>query len=107
MITAEHVVKILNEALALDYDAVYALVENRVPTAKFIDHPTIQVMKQVNPNAPHYNEYVVGLIGILNGLFPVSSDGYGVFAAKYSSIDDRLIEFIIRDPEKNKVIVDG
>lgn len=63
-ITPEQAVAVLNEALALDPQAISALVSTRVRCTKALaGHPSIQV------GSVGETEYEVGLLGILNGLF--------------------------------------
>ena len=62
----------LNELLAMDPDCISVLTQTRVPcNAKIKDHPTVQVM--IDPQG----QSVVGLVGVLNGLFGVDSRGWG------------------------------
>lgn len=59
----EKVVNLLNELNKADPRVLKKLIEYRVPcNEKVADHPTVQV-------SPEGDEYVVGLLGILNGLF--------------------------------------
>jgi hypothetical protein len=59
----EAIVKLLNEALVWDRDAVATLIDQRVPANGLRDHPTIQCW------APDFkSEPSVGLLGILNGV---------------------------------------
>lgn len=81
-ISTEHVIAVLNEALAIDGSAIKALCELRVPCNKELaDHPTIQVMANKEGT-----EFKVGFIGILNGLFGISSDGWGAIAAEFEVV---------------------
>lgn len=81
-ISIEHVIAVLNEALAIDGSAIKALCEMRVPCNKELaDHPTIQVMANKEGI-----EFKVGFLGILNGLFGISSDGWGAIAADFEVV---------------------
>ena len=81
-VTAEDAVALLNEAVKLDPEAMHALVASRVPcNDEFADHPTIQVLDLDRKG----NKPVVGLLGILNGLFGIRENGQGYLAA---SVDD-------------------
>jgi hypothetical protein len=73
-ISIQDVIDVLNQAVALDKDAVEALVEHRVPCNSYLaDHPTIQVTQ----------DHKIGLLGILNGLFGADADGWGAIAAVF------------------------
>ena len=79
MPTAESVVALLNEAFALDPDAIAALVSNRVPcNGALAAHPTIPVRPGIAVGVRS-----VGLIGIINGLFDVRADGMGAIMAQF------------------------
>jgi hypothetical protein len=83
---ADAMARYLNELLKLDPEAVYRLLETRVPCNKDLaDHPTVQV---------HTKDgiYSVGLLGILNGFIGADTDGWGFLCACYSD-DGKLIEF--------------
>lgn len=70
-VTPQDVVDLLNEIAKTDKEALKALINLRVPCNKALaDHPTIQT---VNKDG----QYVVGILGILNGLFGVGPDHYG------------------------------
>jgi hypothetical protein len=75
---AEHVISVLNDALDRDPEAISRLVESRVKcNERLATHPAIQVYKRSN------GEYVVGLLGIINGIIGVRSDNYGYIAAQF------------------------
>ena len=70
-VAPQDVVNLLNEALELDPLAVTRLVNSRVPcNDKLANHPTIQVVMD-NKTA------LVGLMGIINGIFGLDAKGYG------------------------------
>jgi len=74
-----HAVCVLNEAVAADAVAVASIVAQRVPcNDALVAHPTIQVGSD-HPGGP----VVVGLLGILNGIFGVAPDGFGAIAAVF------------------------
>ena len=76
----------LNSLVDLDRGAISALIENRVPANdELADHPTCQV--QMGPDGP-----VVGLLGVINGLFGVDEHGYGAIAACFEE-DGTFIKF--------------
>lgn len=67
-ITVHNVIDLLNELSENDMEMMSCLIDARVEcNQKTIDHPTVQVTK----------EDTVGLLGILNGLFGVGSNGRG------------------------------
>ena len=77
-VTPEHVVNVLNSAFKADPAAITSLFINRVPcNIALAEHPTIIVGDM--------HGYVVGLTGLLNGLFPLRPDGLGYIAAKYEN----------------------
>lgn len=84
----------LNEALALDPDAMFRLIESRVPcNALLACHPSIQTGSIVD--GVHVD--TVGPLGLLNGIFGVDSKGWGFIAAVYSDDLTRIERFIVRE----------
>ena len=76
-ITIEHCLAVLNEAAQMDPEAMKKLVKARVTCNEAIaKHPTIQCGK-------FGDEFKVGFLGMLNGLFGISSDGWGPIAIEY------------------------
>jgi len=87
-IDAFDAIHLLNEAVAADPEAVTQLVETRVPTNESMaEHPTIQVGATDSPK-----HYMVGLLGLINGLFGVNSRGSGYIAAVKSVYCDNGCE---------------
>ena len=83
-VTVTDAVRLLNEVLALDPDAMNQLISSRVPCNESLaDHPTIQV---------HGDPVSVGLLGFLNGLFGTLDNGFGPIMAFYDE-NDRLRKF--------------
>lgn len=77
-VTVEQAVKILNDALARDGQAINALLEHRVPcNASLAEHPTIQVGYRTDQITTE-----VGLLGIINGLFGVDDEQWDFIAAE-------------------------
>ncbi len=77
-LNADRTVEFLNELVAVDRDAMAALIEARVPcNSGLADHPHVQVQ------ADDGNGCVVGLMGILNGLLGAEEDGFGRICAVY------------------------
>lgn len=75
-VTVEHAVAVLNEALALDPKAIGALLATRIPcNAELAEHPTIQVCEDPR------GKTTVGILGMLNGIFGVTSKGNGFIKA--------------------------
>lgn len=93
-ITPQDVCDILNDLLKRDYDAVASLINFHTPCNKALaDHPTVQV-RAYDPvtKEPTPGKYTVGVVGILNGLFPTRDEGYGILC--YNMEDDgRITEF--------------
>lgn len=79
-IDASDVVRVLNEALKADHDAIATLVDYRVPcNEELTEHPTIQVQCNLRP--------MVGILGILNGIL----GDVGIMAVY--DYDGTLLEF--------------
>lgn len=90
-VTAQDVCDLLNELLNIDYDCIHALINHRVRcNEKVADHPSVQVQQFIDDEFPK-----VGLLGILNGLFGLASDGAGVLCYEHE-IDGRITKFKIR-----------
>ena len=85
-VTVEVAIEFLNELVKLDRGAIARLIDRRVCCNDALaGHPTVQVgFSSVGP--------VVGLLGILNGLFGIREDSYGHITALLE--EDVLIEFI-------------
>lgn len=73
----DQAISILNELVAADPIAMRNLIENRVPCNEGLaEHPTAQV-------GFHDNEYRIGLLGVLNGIFGIHEDGNGALCAHF------------------------
>ncbi len=86
--TIYNVVAFLNSLLEYDREALQALCFKCVMcNEKLGEHPTVQTDLNVGM-------YSVGLVGVLNGLFGVDSEGWGAIAA---TVDDegKLVGFTI------------
>lgn len=84
MITAQKIVDMLNELLALDPGVVHALSEHRVPLSNpqpFLDHPDV-VPYGESDDGP----MSLGMLGVLNGIAHMTGD---LILAHYN--DDRLL----------------
>ena len=87
-------IKVLNEMVEADREAVQLLIETRVPCNDALaDHPTVQVHSE-------HGRHSVGLLGVINGLLGADTDGWGFVCA---SFDDKmqLIDFK-RTPPRGK-----
>lgn len=88
-VTIEETIQLLNEFVLLDPEAMRDLLDSRVECNEAVsNHPTIQV-------SALFDSYKVGLLGVLNGLFGVASDGYGAIAAVYDATDSNLTDGIL------------
>ncbi|MDD4402022.1 MAG: hypothetical protein PHI24_09135 [Desulfitobacteriaceae bacterium] len=77
-VTVDDVIALLNEAIALDPDAMHSLVSARVTCNDALArHSTIQV-------ALEDREFKVGIIGILNGIFGKNERGLGPVAGIFN-----------------------
>lgn len=82
-VSIDEVIALLNDAFEKDPEAIHELVTTRVPCNEAMaDHPTIQV----GVNWKGTSKYVVGVIGILNGIFGTADDGYGAIAGDFDVI---------------------
>lgn len=76
-ISVNNVIDLLNEALNIDREAITKLIDYRVSCNKTLaDHKSIQVQDFGNEK-----DFKVGILGILNGIFGIDSDGNGPIAA--------------------------
>lgn len=88
-ITIDDAIATLNSALELDRGAISELVAQRVKcNLALADHPTVQVQSTQDDS-----HALVGVLGLINGLFGVADDGSGPIAA---SIDGKgvISEFV-------------
>lgn len=87
-VTVEDAIILLNEALAADQEAINALYRSKVSCNETLaNHPTIQI--GVRPD----NNYVVGLLGIMNGLFGIDDKGYGAIVAIIDDDTGKITSF--------------
>lgn len=92
-IMVDKTIKYLNELLVLDKRAIENLFNIRAHcTRKLAEHPSVQVGK-IGKNC-----YVVGILGILNGLFGTDENGYGPIAM---NVDEGDIKKFGRYKEEN------
>jgi len=79
-VSLDHCLFFLNELVKTDAEALHKLIETRVPCNRAMaDHPTIQVQAAGKDNQDVKDsteeQWTVGLLGILNGLFGAYRDG--------------------------------
>lgn len=92
-VTLQEVVNLLRALNRRDPEAVHALIETRVPCNQLLaDHPTVQVMEQFAEGQP---QYVVGLLGVLNGLFGMDENGMGAIIANIAPYPPGVVSFHI------------
>ncbi len=71
-VSLESVIELLNELSTKDPEALLKLMENRVPcNDEIVNHPTIQTAKT---KTEYGVLHTVGMVGLLNALFPVYND---------------------------------
>ena len=80
VISVDDVLAVLNELVKLDATAMRNLIETRVECNEDLSkHESIQVWMDKEKKV-----YMVGFLGILNGLFGVSETGCGIINAIYN-----------------------
>lgn len=104
--TIDEVIAYLNDLLERDQVALRALVDNRVPcNNKFAQHETVQVYKATEESS------LVGMLGVINGMFGIDENGYGPIAALYDgsvgAFPAKIIQFVKLDPGQQAVPVKG
>jgi hypothetical protein len=101
METAGHVIRLLNDLLKLDPDAIKELIESRVQCNEALaNHDTVQVSGYADPPdglGGSDTIYRVGLLGILNGLCGAYGEeggdkvGWGPITAVFD--EDKVVSF--------------
>ena len=87
-ISAEDVCFLLNELLELDPKCAQALLSHRVECNEAVaGHATIQVQQFIDDASPK-----VGVLGLINGMFGVRTDGRGVICANIDTTG-KITEF--------------
>ena len=86
-ITVENVIEVLNEALIADPKAMNELILNCKAKCneKLADHPTIQI--------GFNGHFLVGTLGLLNGLFGIDDKGFGPICAVLDDETGKIVEF--------------
>jgi len=92
-VTSQEVCDLLNELLKIDYTCVHNLISHRERcNKKFAEHPTVQVKQYKTDKFP-----VVGIIGIINGLFGIREDGMGAICFEFNN--EKILKFKLVDKE--------
>lgn len=87
IVTLDEIIELMNELLEIDSQAITELIQKRVVcNEKLANHPTVQVSYDKK-----YDNYKVGLLGILNGLFGTDEDGYGAICINVQ--DGKILNF--------------
>lgn len=87
-------VRVLNEALAADPDAIEELFGHRVQVNEVLaDHPTIQVTGSIG-EPPTMN-----VLGLINGLFGVDDRDWGFIASEHDNEKGRIERFVVLPDE--------
>jgi len=83
------VVDRLNSMLAVDPDAIEALVNHRIDCNETLaGHPTCQVRARKGGGPP----YTVGFLGVINGILGIDDRGWGPIAANHRVVCDECGE---------------
>ena len=107
----DDLIAFLNEALAIDHDAVAALVKHRVRCNEAMgNHPTIQCWSDVELPVFLKGVYEVSMLGLLNGFCGTFDDdgplkNFGPISAVYD--DGKLVRFQRTVNEASKSNVHG
>lgn len=85
LVSIDDAIEFLNQLAKIDAFAIRVLIERRIVcNHKMAEHPTVQVdVKE--------NHCFVGFLGVLNGLFGITEDGWGHIMAIYQ--DDGSVSF--------------
>lgn len=85
-VNVDTVVNILNEMFRADPKAMQALVEYRVSCSDSLrDHNTAQVICNEDLSDPK-----IGLLGVLNGVVGIQSNGLGFLAGEFNENGDLI-----------------
>lgn len=89
-VTVDDAINYLNDLLQIAPAEIQTLVALRIPAPQsLVEHETVQVQ---SPTVALDGPPVVGLLGILNGLFGTDLDGAGPIAAVYDE-DWNIVKF--------------
>lgn len=96
MITVEKTIDFLNELLEIDREGITDLFNNREAcNVNMSQHPTVQVYAKDDDDR---RRYYFGVLGLINGLFGDSDNGWGHIAAVYND-ETRLIDKFVTKNE--------
>ena len=99
---ADDAIRLLNEMLVADRDAIEQLVNHHVVCNDVLgEHPTVQTELFVERHSAQGKSeftdspisYRVGMLGIINGLFGVDEKQNGFIAARFDDKTRQLIAF--------------
>jgi hypothetical protein len=92
-LTLDVAIERLNSMVLADPHAMQRLCEHRtLCNAALTEHPTAQVVAQRGDQFVGEHN-IIGMLGVINGIFGVDADGWGFIAAKYEDTGE-LLEFI-------------
>ncbi len=92
LVSVSHALRVLNRIHTADPSVLPTLLNHRVPCNETLaDDPTVQVLESLTNE-----KYVVGLLGIINGIFGVDERGYGYIAAYYD--EQGTLDYFQRTP---------
>jgi len=97
---AQETVDYLNELHKLHETAISALVNYRVPAnCELSEHPTVQTEEVPWTASP---AYIIGMLGVINGLIGVGEDGVGYVVASYDDESGKLLGFSVPTKEQRE-----
>ena len=104
-VSIKEVIQFLNELLQIDSDAINKLLSLRVPCNKSLDeHETIQTfaapVNGVTADDGPKTIPVVGILGIINGMFGINSDKFGSIMLMIERKTGKAIKFGLIDAER-------
>lgn len=93
--TAEDAVRVLNEALLQDPDAVHLIFRHVPHNGTLATHPTIQVAGGPGTPVPH-----ISALGLINGIFGVHpGTSHGLIAVVLDTDTRHILRFELTKPE--------
>jgi len=104
-VSINEVIQFLNELLQIDSDAINKLLSLRVSCNKELDkHETVQTfaapVKGVTADDGPKTIPVVGILGIINGMFGVNSDNFGAIMIMIERKTGKAVKFGLVDAER-------
>jgi hypothetical protein len=95
-LTVDEAIGYLNSLVECDREVIGLLAETRLPCNEaLVNHPTAQTVPADLANQDTGS--VIGLLGILNGMFGIDEHGWGAIAAVYENDGITLIRFTRTD----------